>query len=114
MSANFKLEALRLQIRRLETHCFAGDKRILPFAVVGLPLGAFHEFCASADTILWFDLPRRVAFPRVLKRMALGYGRPRAAPSTSTGRSSNGRGPSGAPMRQNTGRPWQSTPAMPL
>jgi adenylate kinase family enzyme len=35
-----------------------------------------------ADTILWLDLPRRIAFPRVLKRMALYFGRVRddAAP----------------------------------
>jgi adenylate kinase family enzyme len=31
-----------------------------------------------ADTILWLDIPRRIAFPRILKRIAAGYGRTRA------------------------------------
>jgi adenylate kinase family enzyme len=31
-----------------------------------------------ADTILWLDIPRRIAFPRVLKRAGLGFGRVRA------------------------------------
>jgi adenylate kinase family enzyme len=39
---------------------------------------SFHIRMPRADTILWLDLPRRVAFPRVLKRIALGYGRVRA------------------------------------
>jgi adenylate kinase family enzyme len=30
-----------------------------------------------ADTILWLDLPRRVAFPRVIRRMARHFGRAR-------------------------------------
>ena len=38
----------------------------------------FHIRMPRADTILWLDLPRRIAFPRVLKRIALGYGRVRA------------------------------------
>lgn len=35
-----------------------------------------------ADTIVWFDLPRRICMWRVLKRIALGYGevRPEMAP----------------------------------
>lgn len=39
---------------------------------------SFHIRMPRTDTILWLDLPRRVAFPRVLKRMALGLGRVRA------------------------------------
>lgn len=30
-----------------------------------------------ADTIVWLDLPRHIAFPRVLKRIVLGHGRVR-------------------------------------
>jgi adenylate kinase family enzyme len=43
---------------------------------------SFHLRMPRADTILWLDLPRRIAFPRVLKRMALYFGRVRedAAP----------------------------------
>jgi len=37
----------------------------------------FHIRMPRADTVLWLDLPRRVAFPRVVKRMALGLGRVR-------------------------------------
>ncbi len=37
----------------------------------------FHIRMPRADTVLWLDLPRRVAFPRVVKRMALGFGRVR-------------------------------------
>ena len=56
MSANSKLEALRLQIRALEGHRLETNARVLPFADArlnaalpggGLPLGALHEFCAS-------------------------------------------------------------------
>ncbi len=39
---------------------------------------SFHIRMPRADTIVWLDLPRRIAFPRVLKRIALGYGRVRA------------------------------------
>jgi adenylate kinase family enzyme len=37
----------------------------------------FHLRMPRADTILWLDLPRRVAFPRVLRRMARHFGRVR-------------------------------------
>ena len=56
MSANSKLEALRLQIRALEGHRLEANARVLPFADArlnaalpggGLALGALHEFCAS-------------------------------------------------------------------
>ncbi|MBI4724056.1 MAG: protein imuA [Rhodomicrobium sp.] len=59
MSANFKLEALRSQIRALEGHSLETPEeglRVLPFADErlnaplprgGLRLGAFHEFCAN-------------------------------------------------------------------
>ena len=57
MSANTKLEALRLQIRALEGHRLeAGGLRVLPFADPrlnaalpggGFALGALHEFCAG-------------------------------------------------------------------
>ncbi len=56
MSANSKLEALRLQIRALEGHRLEMPERVLPFAGRGLnaplpggglKLGALHEFCAS-------------------------------------------------------------------
>ena len=56
MSANSKLEALRLQIRALEGHHLEAAPRVLPFADArlneplpgrGLALGALHEFCAS-------------------------------------------------------------------
>jgi adenylate kinase family enzyme len=42
----------------------------------------FHIRMPRADTILWLDLPRRIAFPRVVRRMALHFGRVRenAAP----------------------------------
>jgi adenylate kinase family enzyme len=42
----------------------------------------FHLRMPRADTILWLDLPRRVSFLRVLKRMAVQFGRVRndAAP----------------------------------
>ena len=35
-----------------------------------------------ADTILWLDIPRRIAFPRVIRRIALSFGtvRPDMAP----------------------------------
>ena len=39
--------------------------------------GSFHIRMPRADTVIWLDLPRRVAFPRVVKRMALGFGRVR-------------------------------------
>lgn len=39
--------------------------------------GSFYIRMPRADTVFWLDLPRRVAFPRVLKRMALGLGRVR-------------------------------------
>ncbi len=38
---------------------------------------SFHIRMPRADTVLWLDLPGRVAFPRVVKRMALGLGRVR-------------------------------------
>ncbi len=38
---------------------------------------SFHLRMPRADTNLWLDLPRRVYFPRVLKRMAINYGRQR-------------------------------------
>ena len=43
---------------------------------------SFHVRMPRADTIIWLDLPRRIAFPRVLKRIAMGFGRVRqdAAP----------------------------------
>ena len=56
MSANSKLEALRLQIRALEGHRLETNARVLPFADArlneslpggGLALGALHEFCAG-------------------------------------------------------------------
>ena len=56
MSANSKLEALRLQIRTLEGHRLETNARVLPFADArlneslpggGLALGALHEFCAG-------------------------------------------------------------------
>ncbi len=57
MSANTKLEALRLQIRALEGHRLeVGSLRVLPFADPrlnaalpggGFALGALHEFCAG-------------------------------------------------------------------
>jgi len=37
----------------------------------------FYIRMPKADTIVWLDLPRHVAFPRVLKRLAVGYGRVR-------------------------------------
>ena len=39
---------------------------------------SFHIRMPRADTIIWLDIPRRIAFPRVLKRIAIGYGRTRA------------------------------------
>ena len=43
---------------------------------------SFHIRMPRADTIIWLDLPRRIAFPRVLRRIALSFGRVRqdAAP----------------------------------
>jgi adenylate kinase family enzyme len=43
---------------------------------------SFHIRMPRADTIIWLDLPRRIAFPRVLGRIALSFGRVRqdAAP----------------------------------
>jgi adenylate kinase family enzyme len=43
---------------------------------------SFHIRMPRADTVIWLDLPRRVAFPRVLRRIAMGFGRVRqdAAP----------------------------------
>jgi adenylate kinase family enzyme len=38
----------------------------------------FHVRMPRADTVIWLDLPRWIAFPRVLKRIALGYGRVRS------------------------------------
>jgi len=38
---------------------------------------SFHLRMPRADTILWLDLPRRIAFSRVLKRMAFYFGRVR-------------------------------------
>jgi adenylate kinase family enzyme len=37
----------------------------------------FHIRMPRADTIIWLDLPRYTAFPRVIKRLALRYGRVR-------------------------------------
>lgn len=37
----------------------------------------FHIRLPRADTIIWLDSPRHIAFPRVLKRVVLGYGRVR-------------------------------------
>ena len=37
----------------------------------------FHLRIPRADTIIWLDLPRRICFPRVLKRMLLNLGRVR-------------------------------------
>src|SRR5262249_40543127 len=34
----------------------------------------FHLRMPRAETILWLDLPRRIAFPRVVRRMALHFG----------------------------------------
>jgi adenylate kinase family enzyme len=39
---------------------------------------SFHIRMPRADTVIWLDLPRRIAFPRVLRRIALGFGRVRA------------------------------------
>jgi adenylate kinase family enzyme len=36
---------------------------------------SFHLRMPRADTILWLDLPRRLAFPRVIRRMAFQFGR---------------------------------------
>ncbi|MGO9486225.1 MAG: ImuA family protein [Rhodomicrobium sp.] len=56
MSANSKLETLRLQIRALEGHRLEANACVLPFADArlnaplpgrGLALGALHEFCAG-------------------------------------------------------------------
>jgi hypothetical protein len=56
MSVNFKLEALRQQVRAIEGHCFGRANRVLPFVDMrlnaplpggGLQLGALHEFCAG-------------------------------------------------------------------
>src|SRR5208337_3539202 len=38
---------------------------------------SFYLRMPRAETILWLDLPLRVCFPRVLKRMAVNYGRQR-------------------------------------
>jgi adenylate kinase family enzyme len=38
---------------------------------------SFHLRMPRADTILWLDLPRRIAFPRVVRRIALHFGRVR-------------------------------------
>ncbi|MGO9545280.1 MAG: hypothetical protein ACLPPF_10850 [Rhodomicrobium sp.] len=38
---------------------------------------SLHPRLPRADTIVWLDLPRRVCFPRVVKRMAVNYRRQR-------------------------------------
>ncbi len=42
---------------------------------------SFHIRMPRADTVIWLDLPRRIAFPRVLRRIALSFGRVRAGRS---------------------------------
>jgi adenylate kinase family enzyme len=63
---------------RLMTDLAARDEWIMD----GGYRNTFHIRMPRADTILWLDLPRRIAFPRVLKRIALSFGRVRddAAP----------------------------------
>jgi adenylate kinase family enzyme len=58
----------------LLSHLAAGDEWIME----GGYNSTFHLRMPHADTILWLDLPRRVALPRIIRRMALHYGRVRA------------------------------------
>ena len=58
---------------RLVAELAARDKWIMD----GGYSNTFHIRMPQADTIIWLDLPRHISFPRVLKRIALGYGRVR-------------------------------------